>query len=316
VRFRFYRIKACSTVEKLDTSYALFTASPDSDYDPKNGTVYLPRPGRYSLYTDGALLDTTFDIHDTGLFVFRYKEPDHGLILTGALDTHPLYASCDSILNGNREFHFPGGGIDMRGTFKQGYILDSAAFYYRNGEPRKKVVAVPKMVLVTLFDSLGNRVSVKRTENKSFMVYNQYELQEYYPGGRVKKTESSRKRVVRIKEFYPNGALKVVQTKNKRVTYFNNGLTNVSYAWKHKTDRLVNWKEFTVCKTVYTVNGHILRKTVYEEWNDANPQLDTSITRSNWIISDEKFERGKTTFSVKDMETKEYLKKYPDELGN
>jgi len=309
-RFQFYRTKACSTVEKLDTQYEIHkVGNLDTGYSPKAGVVYLPGPGSYGIWMDGPLLDTVFDIRDTGLFVFRFKEPDHGFYETHAVDTPPLYSRCDTMLEGYQEYNYPDGTLEMRGTFKDGYEKDSLVTFYRNGKVKMRLLRPPKIITITDFDSLGNKLSIKHIEHKSFMVYREYDLKEFYPGGKVKKIESSKKRVSRINEFYSSGLPKIVQTKNRRTEYYDNGLKSVAYTWKHKKSN-----DITIYKTAYDTTGRLLQKTVCEEWiTDYIPQPSIKISRSDLIVSIEKYDGGKVVFSVKDIDTKEYLKKYPDD---
>src|SRR5579862_5407649 len=93
VRFQLYRTKACSTIEKLDSSYWVYKVGAlfDTSYSPKSGIAYLPGPGKYGVSGIGPIVDTVFDIRDTGLFIARLREPDAGLYITGAFDTPPLY---------------------------------------------------------------------------------------------------------------------------------------------------------------------------------------------------------------------------------
>jgi len=310
IRFQFYRTKACSTVEKLDTSYSLWKISDiNSNYQPKAGTVYLPGPGSYGIWAEGPSLDTIFDIRDTGLIVFRFKEPDHGLYNTNAVDTPPLYSRCDTILEGYQEYRYPDGTLEMRGTFKDGYEKDSLVTFYRNGMVKMRMLLPPKTIIITTFDSLGHKTGIEHIEHKSFMTYREYDLTKFYPDGKLKKKASSKKRISRIKEFYSSGLPKLVQSKNKRTEYFSNGLKHIAYTWKHKKSN-----DITIFKTEYDTSGQLLQKAVYEEWiSNYVPQPSIKISRSDFIVSIEKYQGGKVIFSVQGIDTAEYLKKYPDD---
>jgi len=303
---------------KLDTSYSLSKVGDlNSYYNPKAGTVYLPGPGHYLIYAEGPALDTVFDLRDTGLYIFRFREPDHGLYNTGALDTPPLYSKCDSLLNGYQEYHYPDGTLEMRGTFKGGFEKDSIVKFFKNGVVKSRVLFLPKVIIGESFDSLGNRMSIKHTERKSFMVYREYDLKLFYPDGKIKKIETSKKMLVKIKEYYPDGTLKIIQTKHYRTEYYNSGIKSITYKWSAETDHIVKTKDFTVHKTEYDTTGQVTRKTVYEDGNSHYPLPEFDYRRSDWIVSVQKFEKGKVVFSEEYMDTEEYLKKYPDQdVGN
>jgi antitoxin component YwqK of YwqJK toxin-antitoxin module len=316
IRFQFYRTKACSVVEKLDTNYSLTLLSPslkDSSYKPKNGTVYLPRPGQYTIYFEGPVLDTAFDIRDTGLFVFRYKEPDHGLYNTWAVDTPPLYYRCDSLLNGYQEYHYPSGALEMRGTFNDGYPVDSIALFYRNGKTKSKLITYPKWFVYTKFDSLGNKLQIRRTQHKSYMVYREYYVEDFYPDGRLKKKESSVKRVMSIDAYYPDGKPKLRQTKKYRTEYYSNGLKSITYTWHYKIDRTTHDKDCTIRRTQYDSLGHVTRLTIYSTY-DLQAQPNLCIKDSDWIISDEAYQDGKKVFAATDMDIDKYKNLYPDRV--
>jgi hypothetical protein len=109
-KFQLFLTKACTTVEKLDTSYYLLPLSNlDTAYFPKKGTVYLPAKGKYVIgFNAGPILDSSLiEIKDTSLFVFKYKESKIQRYLSGATDTPPVYLVCDSLINGYAEDFYP-----------------------------------------------------------------------------------------------------------------------------------------------------------------------------------------------------------------
>jgi len=319
VRFQFYRTKACTIIEKLDTVYSLYKipGSVHTDYFPKKGTVYLPGPGTYKIVTRGPLLDTVFNIRDTGLFIFRYREPDHGLYYTGALDTPPLYSHCDTLLDGYQEYHYPGGNLEMRGTFKKGHEKDSIVTFYRNGQIKSRMLRFPKLITVTSFDSLGHKIRYYNGQNKSFMTYIEFDDTEFYTDGKVKKKQSSKNYIKTLEAYYPSGKPKIIHTKRFRTEYYETGLKKITYTWTFKRDHIVHSKDFTICKTEFDATGQVTRKTVYNEWG-THPvdQPGLAVTYSSWIASLDRFENGKNVFSAKDMDTKEFMKKYPAELND
>lgn len=317
VRFQLYRTKACSAIEKLDTAYSLYKipGSVDTDYVPKKGVVFLPGPGRYGISALGSLLHTVFDVCDTGLYIFRYKEPDHGLYYTGAVDTPPLYSRCDSLLQGYQEYHYPNGNLQMRGMFRDGDPRDSIVTFYTNGQTRKRMMRYPKVIMSMEFDSLGHKLSIIHIQNKSFMTYREYDVTEFYPNGMLKKKESSIKRIKRLEAFFTNGKRKTIHTKKYRTEYYENGSPKITYTWNYKPDHITQSRDFTVCKTEFDSTGHITRKIVYHQsWSDPVDQPNLAVTRSGWIISYDKYEQGNKVLSVLDMDTEEFMEKYPAEL--
>jgi len=314
IRFKLYRTKACTTEEKLDSNYSLYKISGnlDTGYSPKGGIVYLPNLGKYRIWALGPLIDTVFNIRDTGLFVFRFKEPDHGQILTGTTDTPPLYSRCDSLLNGYQEYHYENGALEMRGVFKRGYPQDSIALFYNNGKLKSRTIKSRKTVIVTDFDSLGNKLRFYTGENKSFMIYHEYEVTNFYPNGKVKREESLTKYIRRIKVYYPDGSVKSDLSKTKKVAYFPNGQIHFIYKWRDKTeDKKDEWKTFVIDRKEFDNNGILLRSSEYEEWGNIIHQPNIDVNHSDWINSDEKYENGKKVFSIKDMDGKIYRQKYP-----
>jgi len=322
VRFQFYRIKACATVEKLDTDYSLYKipGSLDTDYEPKNGITHLPGPGKYGISAWGPRIDTVFNIKDTGLFVFRFKEPDHGLITTGAVDQPALYSKCDNLLNGYQEYHYPNGTLEMRGVFKGGYPKDSIMFFYRNGKLRSKSLTFPKKIIYSRFDSLGNKLKTGWVEHKSFMTYRDSEDKDFYTDGALKKRDAYLKHFHFIEEYYPDGLLKIKLDKKKRVEYFANRKVHCVYYWKDKTeDRKDEWKTFVIYKRLYDENGILLEYARYQQWGHIiQPKL--SISEADWIEQYEKYENGKKVFELEDVDMEEYMKQHPDtfkeEAGN
>lgn len=293
VRFQLYLTKACSIVEKLDSSYSLYRIDENLEkgYASKSGTVQLPSPGRYGIYVlSGHVLDTVFDIRDTGLFIARCKEPEEGLYITGTTDTPPLYSRCDSLLNGYQEYHYANGSLKMRGTFRDGYPKDSIITFYPGRKMQKRIVISPKVVLIEVFDEAGNIVRVEHNEHKSFMTYREYRWADFFPNGKIKRKESSINRVVRIEEYYPGGQLKLRQTKRSRLEYYENGQLKVSYSWKNTTEeKNDNWKTYTVYKTEYDDEGRLLQLTVFEDWGYISSQPKLDIERSDWIVKIEKY---------------------------
>lgn len=319
VRFQFYRTRACTALQKLDTAYSLYkvSGSIDTDYFPKKGTVYLPGPGRYKIAMIGPLLDTVFNIRDTGLFVFRYAEPDHGLYNTGAVDTPPLYYRCDSLLQGYHEYYYPNGNLQMRGIFKTGYPKDSMVTFYQNGQTKSRMMRYPKVIITTTFDSIGHKLTDYQTQNISFMTYREYTSTAFYPNGKVKKKESSINHVRRLEEYYSNGKPKTRHTKKYRTEYYENGLQKRTYTWTHKRDHILHSNDFTIYRTDFNLAGRVTLKTTYSQgWTFKVDQPSLALKRSDWIISYDKYEGGNKVLSVADISTEDFTKKYPADVDD
>ena len=316
-KFQLYLTKSCSTVQLLDTSYYLTPINRfDTSYSPKAGTVYLPKAGRYVIgFNSGPLLDSSIiDIKDTGIYVYRYKEPIIQLYVTGAYDSPPIYVKCDTPINGYQESLFPNGSLKMQGNFKDGYPKDSIITFYNTGTIKKRIIISPKIVNIEEYDSLGKLIKLSHNQNKTFMTYSEYRWTEFYPNGKVKSEQSSIKRVEKIDEFYPTGQLKVRQTKNKRIEYYENGTKSVTYNWYGKKDDIEKErKNFTIYKIEYDTTGEILQSTVFEIGNSPYPQPELDISRADLIVSFKKYKDGKEILNIEDMETKKFVEKYGED---
>ena len=312
-KFQLYLTKACSTVERLDSSYYLMPLNnPDMAYFPKKGIVHLPNKGRYLIsFNEGPILDSNMiEIKDTSLVVYRLKESKIQRYLSGALDTPPVYTECDSLLNGYAEDFYPNGNLKIRGNFIKGYPKDSVVTFYATGKLEKRVNILSKVVNIEEYDISGNLIKLSHNQNKSFMTYSEYEWIEYYLDGKVKTDLSSVKRIINIKEFYPTGQLKILQTKNKRIEYYENGNESLTYHWHGKKDDIEKNKlDFTVKEIKFNRNGQMLQSAIFEDWGYFGypPKLD--ISKSDWLVSFKKYKDGKEILVVKDMDTKEFIKK-------
>ena len=204
----------------------------------------------------------------------------------------------------------------MRGNFKNGNPKDSLVTFYPNGNLKKQLAHMPRIVILKEFDSLGNLASLTNTENKGFMVYREYTEKTFFPNGAVASEESSVKHVVRRLEFYPSGQIKLKQTKSYRIEYYANGLKSEEYKWKFKSDRVGEMGDFTVYRTTYDQNKQVLQSAVYEDWGYYTPQPHISISKSDWIVSFIKYKVGKEILVIKDIDTKEFLIKYANEFAD
>lgn len=315
-RFQLLLTKACTTIEKLDTSYYLMPLNhPDTVYFPKKGTVYLPGSGKYIIgFSTGPILDSSLiEIKDTSLFLFRYKESKIQRYSSGATDTPPVYVICDSLINGYAEDFYPNGNPKIRGDFKKGNPKDSIVTFYSTGKIEKRINILPKVVNIEEYDSSGNLIKLSHNQNKSFMTYWEYRWIEFYPNGKVKSDKSSVKRIIKVAEFYPTGQLKVRQTKNRIIEYYENGIKRKFYKWRSKKDDIEKDAEnFTIKEIEYDRSGQILQSALFEDWNYFSSQPKLDISESDWIINFKKYKDGKEISTVKDIDTKEFVKKYSD----
>jgi antitoxin component YwqK of YwqJK toxin-antitoxin module len=318
-RFQLYRTAACKTSSYLDSDYALYKipGSIDTDYYPKAGTVYLPGPGRYGLELgDAPTVDTVFDIRDTGLFVFKYKEPDVGFYYSTAVDDFGRYMSCGKEIQGYFECRYSDGKMKMKGNFVDGVARDSLLTYYSNGQLKTRWRRFKRYHEVEAFDSIGHKEEILTGENGSFMTYHWRKAKEFFPDGKIKLVASNVKHIGLIREYYPNGQIKIEQTTKHRFEFYENGRPKVTYTWKKHIDRVVppekGRKDFTVKQTNYDPDGGILQIMIFEV-NDVfglPPKLE--IDEYDWVDRLTKYNDGKVVFEIKDMDAKEYLKKYGD----
>lgn len=167
------------------------------------------------------------------------------------------------------------------------------------------------MITIEEYDSSGSLIKLSHNQNKSFMTYWEYRWIEFYPNGKVKSDQSSAKRIIKIDEFYPTGQLKVRQTKNSRIEFYENGTKSITYNWHSKKDDIEkNAKNFTINKREYDRSGQILQSAVFQDWNYFSYQPKLDISKSDWIINFKKYKDGKEISTVKDIDTKEFVKKY------
>jgi antitoxin component YwqK of YwqJK toxin-antitoxin module len=317
IKFQLYLTKACSTVEKLDTTYYLYKVpgNMDTAFIPKAGITYLPSKGRYMIgFDNGPILDSPFiEINDTSLVIFRLKENKIALY-EGGLDSPPVYESCGILLNGYGEDFYPNGNVRIRGNFKNGRPKDSLVTFYQNGKVKKRTIHLLKETFITEFDSLSHLAKTSAYEKGNYQkngFYNQkFKITEFFNNGRIKLNEAHFGRLVLIKELYPSGQLKIMQTRKKRVEYYDNGTISSSYTWKYPREKDLGYS-LKVQKRQYDKNGQILLTATYEFWNnsDTKPEVELDIDKSDWIESVKQYEGGKVVFAEKDLETKMYGKK-------
>jgi len=320
-RFQLWLTKSCSDTERLDTTYFLMPAGDFSKaFFPNSGTVYLPAAGHYLIeFNEGPMLSNAdVELKDTGLFVMHYKEPRIQLYRTGTVDTPPIYVKCDSALNGYQEDYYENGTLKMRGNFQNGNELDSMVTFFPNGRTKRRLVRLPKMVRIEVYDSLGNLVKLYLNERGSFMRNRDYWEKTFFPNGQIASEESDVKRVLRQTSFYPSGQIKLKQTRKDRMEYYENGAKKRVYKWKYKTDRdgTPKSRDFTIYRTWYERNGQPLQSAVFENWDNYGPQPNLRIYKSDRIVSLIKYQQGREVFAVKDIDTKEFLKKYTEDFDD
>lgn len=320
IRFQLYRTAACTVTEKLDTEYSIYKipGSLNANYYPKSGTVYLPGPGKYKveLYR-GPIIDTIFNIKDTGLVVYHYKDPLIGYYWGGGVDMPPQYWKCGTLMEGYQEDFYANGSLKMRGNFANGFIKDSIVTFYLNGRTEAKQFLKSHMIYTTGFDSLGRVKRVSRYQDK-FGSYAEYEWTEFFPSGKVKEKKSDLKRVISIAQYYSNGQLKLEQTNDHRVEYYPSGIKKVNYTWKHTEDSLerkIGESSFTVYKKEYDRRGQIQLLIVYDSWFIHDPQPDFFTTKETPMESITKYKKGRPIFTVKGDDADAYIAKNPDKFN-
>jgi antitoxin component YwqK of YwqJK toxin-antitoxin module len=308
VRFQLYRTGPCTTVEQLDTAYSLFKAPYrfDTGVFPKKGIVYLPGIGKYRIYfMEGPFADTTIDIRDTGLFVFRYREPDFALY-SGGLDRPPVYKNCRNLINGYFEAFYPNGKIMIRGDFVSGYPKDSLVRYYANGGLKSRERIFKKEADFEEFDSLSRRTSIERDQN------GKYKSTEFFPDGSIKLKETTINNIHKITEYYPNGHLKINQTGRRRIEYLENGYKKIVFRWRKKLELFEPHRkgvhDYTIHNIEYDENGKIQQIAVYEVWLKSGLPPMLELEKADWLVSLKKFKNGKEVSSVSDINMKNYKK--------
>ncbi|HZY39584.1 MAG TPA: hypothetical protein VFE53_23170 [Mucilaginibacter sp.] len=314
IRFQLYRTGPCSAKDQLDTAYSLYKApfSIDTSFLPKKGIVYLPGIGKYKIYfDDGPIVDTTIDIRDTGLFVFRYAEPFVGLY-PGGIDMPPVYASCGKRINGYFQDFYQNGKIKIRGDFVHGYPKDSIVTYYANGALKSKERVFKKETVFETFDSLTHRIKITRRQNGSIISYRWRRSAAFFADGSLKLKESDVNRICKIKEYYLNGRIKIRQTKRRRVEKLENGHKKVVFRWRKKIElfkpREKGIHDNTIHQVAYDENGRILQMAVYEVWDSSVSPPALELEKADWIVSLKKFKDGKEIYSVADVDTKSIKK--------
>ncbi len=315
-RFRLYRTAACKTTSYLDTDYALYKipGSIDTDYMPKAGTVYLPGPGRYGLVLNNAPhIDTVFEIRDTGLFVFNYKEPDVGLYYDGNIvDEVPRYKNCDLELQGYFECKYPNGNLRIKGDFINGLAKDSLLFFYDNGQLKSRWRHLRSYAIAEKFDSTGNKVKIFTRENGSFMTYHWRKIIEFFPNGKVKFVASDVDHIRLIKEYYANGQIKIDQTKRHRYEYAENGTRLLSFIWKTKRSELgeKHEKDFTVKEKVYIPSGEMVMSIVYSCENELTYPPPLKPNKADEIDSITIFKDSRVASKISDISTEKYINQF------
>jgi antitoxin component YwqK of YwqJK toxin-antitoxin module len=313
VRFKLYRTGPCTTIEQLDTAYSLYKVPYlDTGFFPKQGIVYLPHVGKYRIYfVEGPFTDTTVDIRDTGLFVFRYTEPDFALY-SGGLDQAPAYRSCRILINGYFETFYPNGKIMIRGDFFKGYPKDSLVRYYANGGLKSRERIFEKESDIEEFDSLSRRISITHNQNGSIISYRGYKSTEFFADGSIKLKETQINSIHTIKEYYPSGQLKINQTSRRRTEYLENGYKKVVFKWRKKLELFEPHQkgihDYTIRKVEYDGNGRILQIAVYEVWRNSWLPPPLELEKADWLVSLKKFKEGKEVYSVNDINMKDYKK--------
>ena len=319
VRFQLHIVKPCTGAVLSDSNFTLFPqAAKDTNvYHGKVGAVALLDTGDFVLLINSDLYAEipVIKIRNTGLFVYTYNQPRLYQYFSGALHDQGYYVYCDSGIVGYKDDFYPNGKCRMRGNFVKGRVKDSLVTFYTNGLVKKLFLRFRNGSFVEEFDSLGHKTLITHNKGRQYLIG--YRTKEYYPDGRLKLFKSRKGELITIRAFYPNGILRLCQTKNRRVQYFENAQKKVSYEWKNKKekDRDGNYI-LTVTKKTYDKRGNISAKftgKIYEFNYPGQPDFEAYRIKYDWVISSEKFENGKVVFSVKNMDSDIYFKKYPED---
>src|ERR1700733_12894284 len=294
VRFQLYRTSPCSTIEKLDSGYYLENSADETDtsFFPKNGITYLPGKGRYKIFFEpfyGPLPDSPYvNIKDTGLTVYKYREPDVGRY-QGGIDAPPVYRCCGELINGYFEDVYPNGKMRMRGNFKSGHPKDSLVKFFSNGITKYRQLIYRKTTHTELFDSLNNKLVVRDFQNGPIISYRWQKTTFFYTNGNVKRKESDRRSIQKVKEYYPNGQVKIEQTTKHRFEFYENGRPKIRYTWKKYFDHVVQPEkgrhDFVVNQTSYDQDGEISQIMIFDVNNVFGLPPELEINEYDWLDS-------------------------------
>jgi len=318
VRFQLYRTGPCTTVEKLYTGYYLeSTDETDTSFYPKNGITYLPGKGRYRIIFEPFYgpLANYINIKDTGLTVYKYREPDVGRY-EGGVDASPVYRCCGELIDGYFEYYYPNGRLKIRGNFISGHPKDSLTTFYSNGAAEEREHIYKKTITRELFDSLRHKILFGEYQRGPVIIYRWHKTTFFFTDGKVMRKESDKRSIQKVNEYYPNGQIKIEQTTKHRLEFYENGRPKVTYTWKKYIDRVVppekGTKDFVVSQTNYDQNGEISQTIIFEVHNVFGLPPKLEFDEYDWIVRLTKYNDGKVVFEIKDMDAKECLEKYGD----
>lgn len=311
ISFQLKRANACNKSGTIDSSWYSLIDENDSTYNSQDGTVLLPKAGKYRIvmWTEPDTRLQPIEITNQGSYVYTYNEPK---IVVRSFGMHPVtvYETCGKPIEGYQEDFYPNGHLKVRGNFQNGKPKDSLVTFYYNGVTERRLTYLPKEILIEEYDSLHNLTRVSHNSNKSYYLTD-YKTVEYYGNGKIKLKESSFNRSVTIEEYYPGGQLKIIQTKKYRTEHFENGKISVEYKWKRKKVKEAAQEhryEFTIHKTTYDLYGNKLEYAVYENWQMIQPQPYLEIKRSDWIDVWTKYENGKDSMIAESISTEDFFK--------
>jgi antitoxin component YwqK of YwqJK toxin-antitoxin module len=315
IRFQFKRVNSCNQEGTIDSSGYFLTDEKGSAYNNLDGSVILPRPGKYKIvmWSEPGTKFPEIEITDQELFTYTYHEPK---IVVRSYGMHPItvYETCDKPIEGYQEDFYPNGHFRIRGNFQNGRPKDSIVTFYSNGAVERRLTYFPKNILTQEYDSLNNLTKVSRNKRSYYLT--DYVSIEYYRDGKVKLKESRLKRLVTVEEYYSSGQLKTLQTKKYRKEYYQNGKLSVEYKSKRKRVKEIKGEyrfEFKIFKTAYDFVGNKTEYAVYENWRMLQPQPYFEIRRSDWIDKWYKYENGKNTLIAKSISTKDFFKANSDQ---
>lgn len=284
VQFQLQRITPCDSLAYIEKEiYFLEDAEGDESYSNiESDTVTLPHPGKYIVkrVTEPELEDYIINLTE-GLTIETSNDPK--IMLRSPWTMHPdfIYYICGKPGDGYQEDFYPDGKIKIRGTFKDGAIVDSLAEYYPNGSRKRNIIYNNNGAHITTYNNLNKKESYYWSAKRGYMGYRSRRRTVYFEDGNINFVISDIDHIIKEEEYYPNRYLKTKQKKNKRIEYFNSGNIKTIYSWKTiKKFRNINREEnvnnynyfFKISIKSYDEKGSLVNKECQEESSKNYPQ--------------------------------------------
>lgn len=240
VQFQIRRINPCNTESQPEREQYYLSDSIYCDvvYDNLDSEIItLPKTGKYYVTRISEPEVEPYQVElDEGLTVETVKDPRIMERYINVIEPYYEYQVCGNAANGYHEDFYNDGKLKIRGTFKQGFVKDSIAIYYPNGQLEIKTEYKRDGVHTVSYDTCGIKLNYYWSEKGSYMIYRSRRFIKYYTDGSIKSNISDINNIVKIKQYYPDGKLQVMQNKKSRQEYYKSGVLKKKYIWKSKVD--------------------------------------------------------------------------------